>query len=151
MNIEILQEYIETFTREIVDSGFKRDLDDYNVSLPNAQNNIVNLRDIAGKVLIKLESIYRGDLPEALRALLPYEDVKPFTETRYDENLKELVDDTEVDQQQFFSKLNQQISRLRSGIQQNITKVNEIENFIEPYLSRDTEILSEEGWVYLNI
>ncbi len=40
MNIEILQEHINAFTREVVDSGFKRDLDDYISSFPAAQKNI---------------------------------------------------------------------------------------------------------------
>ncbi len=69
MNIKILQDHIETFTREVVDSGFKRDLDDYIASLPNAQNSIITLRDIAGKVLSSLDRLYEGDLPDALRAL----------------------------------------------------------------------------------
>jgi len=38
MNLEILQDHINTFTREITDSGFKRDIDDYITSLPNVQN-----------------------------------------------------------------------------------------------------------------
>ena len=51
MNIALLQDYIDAFEREVIDSGFKRDLDDYASSLPASQSNIVALRDIAEKVL----------------------------------------------------------------------------------------------------
>ena len=33
MNIEVLQDAIRAFRREVIDSGFRRDLDDYESSL----------------------------------------------------------------------------------------------------------------------
>ena len=74
MNIEILYEYISEFKREIVDSGFKRDLDDYIGSLPASENNIVALREIAEKILTVVDSLYSGDLPTQLKVLLPKEE-----------------------------------------------------------------------------
>ena len=61
MNIEVLQDNINTFTHEVVDSGFKRDLDDYQSSLPASQNNIVALREMAGKVQSVLDRLYDSD------------------------------------------------------------------------------------------
>jgi len=51
MNINTLNDIIVQFETEIVNSGFKRYLQDYVNSLPNNQNNIVSLREIANKVL----------------------------------------------------------------------------------------------------
>lgn len=44
MNIEILQEYIKAFKQEVVDSGLKRDIDDFISSLPSAHHNILTQR-----------------------------------------------------------------------------------------------------------
>ena len=65
MNINTLKDYIDQFNAEIVESGFKRDLQDYVNSLPNNQNNIVVLREVANKILDKLNEIYNSDLPES--------------------------------------------------------------------------------------
>ena len=96
MNIQILQEHINTFTREVVDSGFKRDLDDYIKSLPASQNNIVALREIAEKILSFLDYLYTGDLPDALSVLLPKKEIRPFTEVPHNENLRKLFEDKEI-------------------------------------------------------
>ncbi len=151
MNIKILQDHIETFTREVVDSGFKRDLDDYIASLPNAQNNIITLRDIAGKVLSSLDRLYEGDLPDALRALLPGKGIQSFTDSPHNENLRTLVENIDVVQEEFYNQLNQQLPQLKDQIQKNISKIDTIKEFIAPYLSRDTEVLSKQGIATVSI
>lgn len=151
MNIEILQDYVDTFTREIVESGFKRDLDDYITSLPNSQNNIVTLREIAEKVLLTLEDLYSGDLPDSLGALLPVESNRPFTEVSHQIALKELVDDTEIQQADFFNKLTQFLNQLKKQIQNNENKINEIKGFIAPYLSADLAIRTDLEKAVLSI
>lgn len=144
MNIEILQEHINTFTREVIDTGFKRDLDDYISSLPAAQNNIVALRDIAGKVLSVLNHLYAGDLPDALNVLLPKDEVRPFTEVTHDEKLKTLVEDTEIQQPEFFSQLTQLLNQLKKQIQQNITEIDNITQFISPYITEDVKRIAKD-------
>ena len=151
MNLEILQDHINTFTREITDSGFKRDIDDYITSLPNVQNNIVSLRDIAGKVSVTLERLYNGDLPMALSALFPSESIRPFTESPHATNFKVLVENTEIQQSDFFNQLNQYLAQLKKQIQQNFTEITRIQDFINPYLSRESKVRSEEGIATLSI
>ncbi len=151
MNLEILQDHINTFTREITDSGFKRDIDDYITSLPNVQNNIVSLRDIAGKVSATLERLYNGDLPMALSALFPNESIRPFTESPHATNFKVLVENTEIQQSDFFNQLNQYLAQLKKQIQKNFTENTRIQDFINPYLSRESKVRSEEGVATLSI
>src|SRR5690554_4583740 len=103
MNINTLKDYIDQFNLEIIDSGFKRDLQDFVTSMPNNQNNIVALRELALKVSEKLDEVYRIDLPENLEALL-VEKVKPFTSKPYNESFKELIDDKEIEIPNFFQK-----------------------------------------------
>jgi len=139
MNIEILQEHIDAFTRDVVNSGFKRDIDDYISSLHAAQNSIVTLRDIAGKVLSALDRLYTGDLPDGLRILLTKRQIRPFTEDRHDETLRKLADDTEIQQPNFFNQLTQILSQLQRQLQQNITEITSIGQFIAPYISEEVK------------
>lgn len=151
MNIEVLQDYIHTFRREVVESGFKRDLDDYASSLAASQSNIVALREIAVKIQTSLDSIYGGDLPENLASLLPSGQPKPFTDVPHDENLRTLTEDTEIAQQEFFNQLNQLISQLQKQIQQNIAAIDNIEEFIRPYVSEDTRQIAADNLALLAI
>ena len=151
MNIEFLQQQILIFTHEVVDSGFRRDLDDYAASLPNAQNNIVNLRDIANKLLSKLESIYNSDLPDALRALFPEKNIRPFTDSPHHDNMRTIVNDTKIQQQEFFNRLNQQISTLKQQIHQDSKKIENIQTFIAPYLARETTALSDQKRAVISV
>jgi len=138
MNLEVLQDHINAFNREIIDSGFKRDLDDYANSLPSLQNNIVSLREIAGKISATLSRIYSGDLPERLSATLPKEKSPPFTASDYDLAFKKLVENTEIQQPQFVSQFQQLLASLRTEIQQDAAEIKTIEDFIAPYLVRDS-------------
>lgn len=151
MNIEILQDYIMTFTREVVDSGFKRDLDDYASSLPASQNNIVALRGIAEKILSVIDPLYSSDLPDGLKSLLPRKELRPFTETPYDSTLRELIEDTEIPQAVFFTQLTEFIDTLRTQIEQNLNEITKIKGFITPYLSRDAEQIAKEDLAIIAI
>jgi hypothetical protein len=151
MNIEVLQDYINAFTREVTDSGLKRDLDDYASSLPASQNNIVALREIAGNVLSVLDHIYSGDLPDNLGSLLPGDENPPFTAEPYDVTLRTLAEDKKIQQQDLFNQLSQFINKLRKQIQQNENDITKIKDFIRPYISEDVRRISEEDLAILSI
>ncbi len=151
MNIELLRDYIHTFRRDVIDSGFKRDLDDYASSLAASQNNIVALREIASNILSVLDTIYGGDLPEQLASLLPTGKAQPFTTIAHDEEFRSLTEDTQVQQQEFFNQLNQLINQLKKQIQQNIAEIEKIDVFIRPYISQDGERIAKEHLAMLAI
>jgi len=150
MNTNTLKDYIDQFNSEIVNSGFKRDLNDYVGSLPNNQNNIVVLREVANSISTKLDEIYNSDLPENLEMLL-VEKTKPFTKKPYNDNFQELISDKEIDQANFFQKLNQLLTQLNNEIQQNITEINRIDKFIEPYIGTQEVILTSEEKAIISI
>lgn len=151
MNLEVLQDHINTFNREIIQSGFKRDIDDYIISLPNMQNNIVGLRDIAGKVLQTLERLYNGDLPTALSALLPSQSIRPFTESPHATNFKALVENTTIQQVDFFNQLTQYLAQIKKQLDQDLAEIKKIQGFINPYLSRESKVRSEDGIATVSI
>ena len=151
MSFALLQDYINAFEREVIDSGFKRDLDDYIASLPASENNIVALRDIASKVLSGLQQLYSGDLPNDLAALLPSEQTPPFTAHTHDEDLRALIDDNEIPQAEFFTKLTPFLNQLNKQINRNVSEIEKIQGFIQPYISEDGERIATEGLAILAI
>lgn len=151
MNIETLQEYINDFNNEIIDSGFKRDLGDYIASLPASQSNIVTLREISNKVLTQITKLYSGDLPNELDKLLPKGQIRPFTEVPFDEKLNDLIKNKEITQQEFFNQLTQTLTEIQNRIQQNITEINKIEEFLNPYSGSEIKRISEDDTATLSI
>jgi hypothetical protein len=151
MNFQILEEHINTFRGEVVESGFKRDLDDYISSLPAAQNNIVALRDIAGKVLAGLDHLYAGDLPDGLRVLLPKTPNRPFTEAPHNKTVRELIENTEIQQPEFFSQLTQILNQLKTQLQRNISDIETVSQFIAPYISEDEKLIAKDNFAIVAI
>lgn len=151
MNIETLAEHIKTFERYVNDSGFKRDLDDFASSLAASQNNILALRDVAGKIHAGLQRVYESDLPEGLLILMPAEKVRPFTEERHDESFQGLIDDKEIQQAEFFNRLNQLLSQLRQQLGTNVAEVKRIQTFIEPFVAAGTRHRAEGELALISI
>ena len=151
MNIETLHDHINTFTHEVLDSGFKRDLDDYIASLPSVQANIMAQREIAEKMLSALDHLYGSDLPDSLRALLPEDEIRPFVEESHHVKLRNLIEDKEIQQAQFFTQLTQFLNELRQQLLQNVTEIDEIETFIAPYLTADTMARTDQGLATISI
>lgn len=150
MNINTLSEFIDLFNNEIVKSGFKTRFRGLHVnSLPANQSNIVTLREVANKVSLKLGTIY-SDLPESLLKLFP-EKVKPFTKTSYDIELTKLINDKEIQLNNFFGQLHQLLANLNSEIQQNVAEITRIETFIKPYLTAQSKIQSNTNKAIVSI
>ncbi|MDR3628634.1 MAG: hypothetical protein P4L45_17440 [Ignavibacteriaceae bacterium] len=151
MNIETISEYVRLFNLEIIESGFKRDVQDYINSLPINQNNIVALRDIAEKISKKLNDIFNGDLPVALLEILPKSNQKPFTTTDFAQSMDDLINDTEIDQPRFFSKLQQILTQLNQKIQENKQVIDSIKDFIEPYTGVEKVHIAKENEAIISV
>jgi hypothetical protein len=101
MNIESLADYISEFRIRVVDSGFKRDIQDFTQSLQGNQGNIIALREIAEKLRQGLDKIYSSDLPDALNKLFPTAKLRPFTEKNRLEEVTALVANKTIAQADF--------------------------------------------------
>jgi len=151
MNLEILRHHIETFQREVIESGFRRDVQDYMSTVSNNSNNIVILRDIAVKVLAALDTMYHGDLPAALSALMPAKSIRPFTEGKHDVSFRTLLQNSAIRQDQFYSQLHDLLEKLNSQLEQNTTEVNRIKTFVDPFLARETTALADANTAILSV
>jgi hypothetical protein len=150
MNINTLAEIINLFNIEIVKSGFKRDTQDYINSIGSHQNNIITLRDIAEKTLNKLDEIYGNDLPEMLNKLF-VDKIKPFTNEPHDSTFKDLLIDKEIPLPTFFQKLNQILTQLNSQLDQNISEINRLNTFVQPYVGSQEEYETQENKAIISI
>lgn len=150
MNINTLNDYIDQFETDIINSGFKRDIQDYINSFGQIQSNIVALRDIADKVFSKLDMIYKTDLADNLEKLLA-EKVEAFTRTAYNKSFQELINDSEIPQANFYQKLSQLLTQLNNEISTNITEIDNVKTFIEPYLETQEETLISEEKAIISI
>ena len=151
MNISTLKELIEQFNTEIIQSGFKRDIQDYLTSITKSQNNIVALREIGQSIFDKLESFKENNFEETLKKLFPSNSPEPFTESSSYTELKELIENKEIQQTQFFQKLKQIVTQLNTSIQSNVDKAAEIESFFAPYIDEEKEFLAEENKAIVSI
>jgi hypothetical protein len=123
MNIETLAECISEFRIRVVDSGFKRDVQDYVQSLPQNGNNIIALREIAGKLRNGLQVIYGSDLPESLKRLFPTSRIRPFTEKDLLAEVTALIDNKTITLADFHSKLTVMVQQLQTDLQQNEAEI----------------------------
>ena len=151
MNLELIADNIRYFNQEIIESGFKRDIDDYLSSIASHQNNIITLREIASKVLAVLDHIYQSDLPDALASILPTRNNRPFTETPHYTTLKESLENTQIQLPEFFSNLSTCLTKLQTQIAENIAALNTIQIFIQPYILEDVEQISSENIATISI
>ena len=83
--------------------------------------------------------------------MLPGAELTPFTSEAHDDVLHALVDNTEIEQPQFFQQLTQFVNLLRGQIEQNTTEIDRIEEFIRPYISEDVKRIADEGLAMLAI
>lgn len=150
MNIETLNESVLEFRNRVIDSGLKRDVEDYINSLGANQNNILPLRDIASQLREKLNAIHSSDLPDCLEFLFPTE-VKPFTSIGTFDKIEALLTDSKVPQNEFYQKLNQLLSELHSQINSNQKEVDRIATFIEPYIAKSQRELSDDEKAILSV
>lgn len=151
MNIETLIDNINLFNNLLYESGFKRDVQDYLSSMSNNQNNIVTLREVAGKIRDTLLRIYNSDLPEALKLLLPTKTIKPFTDTDHLGLITRLLDDKEIALSDFYNQLNNLLANLNSQIENNKTKLDELKKIFTPYVMLEQELISENDKAILSL
>jgi len=153
MNIQTLIEKIELFERMIFESGFKRDIEEYSKGIVQPQNkaNLIMLKETVNNIITALEKIYDSDLLEALEILLTKEDNKPFTKTDHISELKKIIDDPNIDTNQFFDQLNNILNTLKSQIDKHETELNSLKETLKPYVDKEQEVIDAEKYSVIAI
>lgn len=151
MNIESLNDHINVYNREVVDSGFRRDVADYLTSIPQMSNNILTLRDAANDMHGKLVKIEKGFVTESLWVIFPDENPLPFPEHGFKNKLQELIDNTEIEQSSFYNALHSIIVKLDESLDENASKIESIQDFIKPYLVDELDKLTSERLALVSV
>lgn len=147
MNIVSLIEIIKNFEKEIVNSGFTRDITEYltNINQPQNKQNLPLLKDIGEKIARVLTQVYEGDLPVALSILLPDEVPPPFTKFDHLSAFNKIIDDPNIDTNTFYTALQAAIQALKTQIDSNSVKMKSLNDTFLPYVKTNiVELASNE-------
>jgi hypothetical protein len=132
MNIESLIEKINLFDELIIDSGFRRDVNDYIQSIQQSQNrNLVFMKDLSTRIKDLLVNADNYSLGSELKIAL--RDSAPFTELKTLSQLEEIDNDTDLDAAEYFQKFNVILAQLLQGIDSNVTELDNSRKFFEKY------------------
>jgi len=139
MNIQSLLDKIDLFNELIIESGFKRDLEAYQVALQNAetQTNLISLKEIAQNLIQKLNDLSLSGLPEELDLLFPKR--KVFTNYEDLIDLETIIDDPEIDTSSFNTKLNEIVTALLQHITSDETEIKSLRKVFLPYAKDGAE------------
>lgn len=149
MNVESILSKIALFKELVIDSGFKRDLQDYIAACQQAQNkNLVYMKDISSKVSRSLEEFVNYSLDTELGLIL--KDTNPFTGLDSLKELNELDKDTEIDAAAYHTKIHGIMNRILQAINQNEGELNTDAEFLSKYTSKETvKVDSEKAFMSL--
>lgn len=144
MNIQSLLEKIALFKAVVEESGFKRDMEEYESALENAetQSNLASLKDIAEKVRDALQLINDSGLKEAMDIVRP--EVKSFTDYDHLAEVQQLIEDPTIETDDFHTKLAAVLSPIVSEIETDSKDLKSREEMFRLYVP-NTEGENTEG------
>lgn len=150
MNIESLLSKIKLFQELVIDSGFKRDVSDYQQSIGQAQNqNLVFMKGLSENIKSNLIFFDNNSLNTELKTVL--RENKPFTSLNTLEELDKLDSDKEIDAQKYHQKFNSVLSRLNKAIQSNEPELNAVKTTLEKYVSQDDDLESDHEQAIMSL
>ena len=142
MNIESLVNKIEIFNELVIDSGFQRDVVDFQQSISQPQNqNLIFMKDISEKVITGLQLFENNSLDSELSAVL--RDSDPFTSLQTISELNDINGDTEIEAQPYFQKLNSSLQKLHASISSNESELGTLRETFDKYLTASDEYSSD--------
>ncbi|MCG8602492.1 MAG: hypothetical protein MI807_20265 [Verrucomicrobiales bacterium] len=151
MNFHTLNRFIKNFDRLVVETGLKRDVDELHSSHPNLQNDTVTLRSRVSSIRDQLDVIHSSDLPRELEALLRPKNIKPFTDSNYNEQLDQLLSQSDLGGNEFHSAVAGPIKQLKQDIHRNVNGILAVSEFLTPYLEQSEELSPENSDAILSL
>jgi len=150
MNIESLLHKIDLFNDLIIESGFRRDVQDYIQSIQQGQNqNLVFMKDLSAKVKLKLTECDNYGLETELQYVL--RDAAPFTKLNTLGELEELDSNTEIDGNAYFAKFNQILSTLLQHIDWNKNELDALHVVFNKYVTEEKEFDAEQEQAIVSV
>lgn len=150
MNIESLLNKIKIFKELIIDSGFKRDVIDYEQSIAQAQNqNLVFMKELSENIKKSLVYFENNSLNSELSSVL--RENEPFTSLNTLDDLEELDSNKEIDGYQYFQKFHSILSQLQHSIQQNELELNTVKTTFDKYTTEGDEYETDEEQAVMSL
>jgi hypothetical protein len=133
--MDIIQNYKEI----INEKGYFRDIQGFSTTLaqPNMNQNLVMLKDIIQKLKSIIDGIYQSSLPDDMIILLPSETNYQFANKDYNKKILDIDNNTEINTENLHIQVVALINDLKNHINNNNTKIAEIEKFLMPYYAKE--------------
>lgn len=149
MNIESLLNKINLFNELVIESGLKRDLQDYINAIAQSQNrNLVFMKDLSFKLKDFFIKIENYSLDPELKIIL--KDNVPFTSIEVLNEITELNEDPEILQDEYFQKFYNLLERINQLIVSNNEELESIEKIFNKYLiNNENTLIAEQALVSL--
>ncbi|MBO6571297.1 MAG: hypothetical protein JJ958_02525 [Balneola sp.] len=150
MNIESVLSKIRKFEDLVLDSGFKRDVDDYSQSITQTQNqNLVFMKGLSEKLKKELYKFENNSLESDLKSVLRKQ--TPFSPLQFLKELEEIDNNKEVNAQEYFNAFNTILNRLKKSIQLNENEIIEVKTVFQKYVTPQDNFESEEGQALISL
>ncbi len=150
MIIESILSKIELFKELVIESGFKRDIEDYLQSIQQTQNrNLVFLKDLSIKLRDAVIGIENRSLNSELEIVLKSN--KPFTNINIIERIQDMIDDNEINSDQYYDKFNSLLNEIANSIELNEQELISVKTVFIRYIpdSSNTEAGNEQAIISL--
>jgi hypothetical protein len=149
MNIESLLNKINLFNELVIESGLKRDLEDYINAIAQSQNrNLVFMKDLSLKLKDFFINIENNSLNSELNIIL--KDNEPFTSIEVLNEITELNEDPEILPDEYFQKFYNLLERINQLIISNNQEIESIEKIFNKYLiNNKNSLIVEQALVSL--
>ena len=150
MNIESILEKINLFNELVINSGLKRDVRDYQVSIQVTQNrNLTFMKDISEKLKKSLTIIENNSVPHELKIIL--KDTTSFCELNTLEKLITIDMDNEIDANTYFTQFNAILTELIREITANENEIDTIEAIFSKYITGSDSYERKEEQALLSL
>ncbi|WP_264521761.1 hypothetical protein [Flavobacterium sp. N1994] len=144
MTIRKLIEQIEYLDENLQQNGFwETTQDNYNTIISNRQN-IVLLKELTEKQMLKMSALYSSETPLFLKSILVPNGCQPFTETNFVQLFQDLLSSNVVDVNQYYNEITPIFNDLIAKITENIEKLENLKSIFKPYLDKDYSTLQTD-------
>jgi hypothetical protein len=142
MNINSLIFMIENVDDGITKSGFYRDIQEYQNTLAQTQNNsnIVLLKDIVNKLIENLRKIIEMDIPNDISHIIVRSSIPKFAPEMHIERLTTLLVSPELSTSQIYSTLSQILGQITNELTPLNDELKKLNDVLLPYYKKSREV-----------
>jgi len=145
MNVFTLKECVQTYKKEVINSGLQRDLQDYVTTIAQSAGNSEILRNIGTKIEKTLKRFQDDGVAAEIEKLLPTQIQSSIFVLSELTRIEALNNDPQLQIQQYHQQITNIINELNTKCQNTTKAINKIEEFIQPYVASTSTRESESG------